>query len=157
MNWRLRLALEEIAVNSFSDATQIIEYISANPKAQEEIVDILKKYSTKYEIGEKVTFYYDDGRESKGIVKAISDQKNVFVVYSCNEDWEHYYDYTGQKSDIGCLTKGWKLLVPISKSGKYCKSCGKSIDELYEYCCIECQAEYNGIDLHRLDIDWNYL
>jgi hypothetical protein len=107
MNWKLRLALEEIAMNSFKDAMQIIEYLAAHPKAKEEMTDVLRKYSVRYGIGEKVTFHYDDGRESKGIVKAISDQNNVFVVYSCNEDWEHYYNYTSQKSDIGCLTKGW--------------------------------------------------
>lgn len=108
MNWRLRLALEEIAVNSFNDAYQIIEYISAHPKAKEEMTDVLRKYSVKYEIGEKVTFHCDNGIKSKGIVKAISDQKNVFVVYRCNGDWEHYYDYTGERSDIGYLTKGWE-------------------------------------------------
>jgi len=108
MNWRLRLALEEIAVNSFNDAYQIIEYISAHPKAKEEMTDVLRKYSVRYGIGEKVTFHYDDGRKSKGIVKALSDKKTVFVVYNCNGDWEHYYNYTGQGSDIGCLTEGWE-------------------------------------------------
>lgn len=107
MNWRLRLVLEDIAVNP-SDATDIIEYISAHPKAKEEMTDILRKYSVKYEIGEKVTFHCDNGTKSRGIVKAISDQKNVFVVYSCNGDWEHYSDYTGQRTDIGYLTKGWE-------------------------------------------------
>lgn len=107
MNWRLRLALEEIAVNSFYDAYQIIYYISEHPKAKEEMIDVLKKYSIKYEIGEKVTFHYN-GTKSKGIVKAISDQKSVFVVYNCNDDWEHYYNYTGEKTNIGYLTKGWE-------------------------------------------------
>lgn len=113
MNWRLRLALEEIAVNSFYDAYQIIEYISEHPqKAKEEMTDVLRKYSVKYEIGEKVTFHCN-GTKSKGIVKAISDQKNVFVVYSCNGDWEHYYNYTGEKTDIGYLTKGWEEQVDL--------------------------------------------
>ena len=106
MNWRLRLALEEIAVNP-SDATDIIEYLAAYPKAKEEMTDVLRKYSVKYKIGEKVTFHCN-GTKSKGIVKAISDQKNVFVVYRCNGDWEHYYNYTGERSDIGYLTKGWE-------------------------------------------------
>ena len=109
MNWRLRLALEEIAINSFYDAYQIIHYISAHPqKAKEEMTDILRKYSVKYEIGEKVTLHCDSGIKFKGIVKAISDQKNVFVVYNCNGDWEHYYNYTGEKTNIGYLTKGWE-------------------------------------------------
>jgi len=107
MNWRLRLALEEIAVNSFNDAMQIIEYISAHPKAKEEMTDVLRKYSVKYKIGEKVTFHCN-GTKSRGIVKALSDKKTVFVVYNCNGDWEHYYNYTGQGSDIGCLTEGWE-------------------------------------------------
>jgi len=33
----------------------------------------------------------------KGRVKSISDENYVFVVYHCNNDWDNYKDYTGQR------------------------------------------------------------
>ena len=47
-----------------------------------------------------------------GIVKTILTHKNdvndhVFVVYNCGGNWENYRDYTGTRTHIKELRKGW--------------------------------------------------
>lgn len=60
-------------------------------------------------IGDKVTFKQHDGKKLKGIVKIIRKEHNtVFVVYSCDDNWENFADYTSQNSPIECLSLGWE-------------------------------------------------
>ena len=59
-----------------------------------------------YEPGDHVT-YHAYNRTEVGIVKSISDESHVFVVYHCNEDWENYKDYTAARTQISDLTHGW--------------------------------------------------
>ena len=56
--------------------------------------------------GDKVTYHSFEKRE-KGIVKSISDEKHVFVVYHCNNEWDNYENYTATRTCIDDLTKGW--------------------------------------------------
>jgi hypothetical protein len=60
------------------------------------------------EIGMKVHYTSPHGSKENGIVKSINDSKTAaFVVYHCNNDWDSYYDYTGQHTKILDLTAGW--------------------------------------------------
>ena len=57
-------------------------------------------------IGEKVT-YITPFKRQQGIIKSVSDDKHVFVVYSCGGDWDNYKDYTGARTEVKDLVLGW--------------------------------------------------
>jgi hypothetical protein len=59
-----------------------------------------------FNVGDKVTFK-TKWKTEKGIVKSLSDDDHVFVVYNCNDDWENYADYTGARTRIIDLVLGW--------------------------------------------------
>jgi hypothetical protein len=59
-----------------------------------------------YNVGDKVT-YCTEHKTEHGIVKSISDENYVFVVYHCAGEWDRYKDYTGQLTSIQALTIGW--------------------------------------------------
>lgn len=67
----------------------------------------LRKFKRFYN-GDKVT-YHSVGKTEKGIVKSISDENHVFVVYHCNNNWEDYENYTAARTCIEDLTKGWNV------------------------------------------------
>ena len=50
---------------------------------------------------------YDSDFEN-GVIKSISENGNVFVVYKCNGEWHNYKNYTGVNTPIDRLFKGWK-------------------------------------------------
>lgn len=53
---------------------------------------------------------YNSGTEQRqyGKVKEKCEDKNfVFVVFHCNGDWANWKDYTGQRTNIKSLKKGW--------------------------------------------------
>lgn len=56
--------------------------------------------------GQKVT-YVSIGRVEDGIVKSISDDNYVFVVYHCGGNWDRYFDYTAARTKIKDLRLGW--------------------------------------------------
>lgn len=59
-----------------------------------------------FKIGDKVT--YNPGyKKENGIIKSISDDKHVFVVYNCGGDWNNYKNYTAARTRIEDLTIGW--------------------------------------------------
>ena len=59
--------------------------------------------------GDKVT-YITHYTTQKGIVKGVCDDENyLFVVFNCDNDWEHYSDYTGAKTLKSLLVKGWTI------------------------------------------------
>lgn len=59
--------------------------------------------------GDKVTYVPIADSLEKGIVKSMcEDHQYVFVVYKCADDWNNYQDYTGQRTDINDLIKGWR-------------------------------------------------
>jgi len=62
-----------------------------------------------FQEGEKV--HYDpmvSGRDCvNGIIKTIRETGDIFVVYNCNNDWNHFRDYTGQLTSEHQLRKGW--------------------------------------------------
>ena len=60
----------------------------------------------KPNIGDKVT-YITTGKKEYGIVKSIADDEDVFVVYNCGGDWDHYQDYTAAKTHVYELHPGW--------------------------------------------------
>lgn len=61
----------------------------------------------KIKSGQKVT-YVTDYRKEQGIVKSISNDDYVFVVYHCNEDWDNYSNYTAERTRIKDLKLGWE-------------------------------------------------
>ena len=47
-------------------------------------------------------------KNERGIIKSLSKQDGyVFVVYKCNNDWKHYYNYTAASTRISDLEIGW--------------------------------------------------
>ena len=60
-----------------------------------------------FKIGDKVT-YIKSHKKERGIVKSISDNKHVFVVYHCGDDWKYYKNYTAARTRISDLVLGWK-------------------------------------------------
>jgi len=58
--------------------------------------------------GDLVTYTPPFGMKEKGIVKSIpKDSGAAFVAYNWGDDREGYQDYTGQRTDVKFLTKGW--------------------------------------------------
>ena len=57
--------------------------------------------------GDKVTYIKTHCPFEHGIVKSISDKDHTFVVYHCNDDWDHYYDYTAARTCNSDLIMGW--------------------------------------------------
>jgi dTDP-4-dehydrorhamnose 3,5-epimerase-like enzyme len=58
--------------------------------------------------GMKVTYCPQFGNWQKGIVKHNpNNEKTVFVVYKCNNEWDRYLDFTGEETDIEDLKIGW--------------------------------------------------
>ena len=64
--------------------------------------------------GAKVRFIRDVGTkecpeiiEEKGIVKSMSDENHVFVVYKCAGEWDRYMSYTAARTKISDLRLGW--------------------------------------------------
>ena len=67
-------------------------------------------------IGQQVTYRdLSCGKEQKGIVKSISDNEHVFVVYNCNNDWDNYKDYTAARTRIIDLYDSW---LEINEKGQ---------------------------------------
>lgn len=60
-----------------------------------------------FKVGQKVTYHSFDKHE-KGIVKSLSDNEYVFVVYNCGGEWDNYKDYTAARTRIADLTIGWE-------------------------------------------------
>lgn len=57
--------------------------------------------------GTKVT-YVHKGAKEYGIIKSFpEDPYHAFVVYHCNDDWDDYQSYTGQRTEIAHLKLGW--------------------------------------------------
>ena len=56
--------------------------------------------------GDLVT-YVTPFKKERGIVKSLSDDNHVFVVYHCGGDWQNYKDYTAARTAITDLKKGW--------------------------------------------------
>ena len=63
-------------------------------------------FSKEWFEGEKVTYFNRDKVE-RGIVKKDSDTDNIFVVYSCNDDWDNYQKYTAAATNKKFLLLGW--------------------------------------------------
>jgi hypothetical protein len=57
-----------------------------------------------FKIGDFVNYIPFEGAKPEfGRVKGLYDNLNVFVVYHCNNDWNNYTKYTGQRTAISCL------------------------------------------------------
>ena len=59
-----------------------------------------------FKIGDNVT-YSPGHKKEHGKVKSLSDSNHVFVVYNCNDEWDSYKNYTGARTRIQDLQKGW--------------------------------------------------
>lgn len=57
--------------------------------------------------GQTVTYKPAKGVPEKGIVKSISDEQHVFVVYHCDNNWSNYSEYTAARTRIEDLEPGW--------------------------------------------------
>ncbi len=49
----------------------------------------------------------DPEQYENGIVKSVSDENHVFVVYNCGGEWSRYQDYTAARTHISQLRAGW--------------------------------------------------
>ena len=49
----------------------------------------------------------DPDQYENGIVKSVSDENHVFVVYNCGGEWSRYQDYTAARTHISQLRGGW--------------------------------------------------
>lgn len=65
--------------------------------------------------GDKVT-YTSFNKKEIGVVKSISDEDHVFVVYHCAGNWDRYQDYTAARTKVEDLVKGWSLLKKEEKT-----------------------------------------
>ncbi|MDW0189354.1 MAG: hypothetical protein QOA70_06855 [Nitrososphaeraceae archaeon] len=61
------------------------------------------------DVGQRVHYDNGHGKIENGIVKSISDKENVFVVYNCGGNWNHYQEYTAARTRITDLKLGWIL------------------------------------------------
>lgn len=57
--------------------------------------------------GDRVHYTTHHGAIENGIVKSIGGMNTVFVVYRCNDDWDHYAEYTGSRTPLEDLSLGW--------------------------------------------------
>jgi len=95
------------------------------------MVDNVEKLS----IGQKVHYqpdHYSKDEWDNGIVKTIPDKfenflkklrspypiETVWVVYSCNHDWDNFQNYTGESTYLKDLHLGWKPKREIKQEGK---------------------------------------
>ena len=80
-------------------------------EVQEQHINLIvmsKKLELK--IGDKVHFKneHNPSITENGIVKSIGENTDkVFVVYHCNQNWEHYEEYMAQRTDLKYLYLGW--------------------------------------------------
>lgn len=66
--------------------------------------------------GQKVTYIGNPHKgPEKGIVKSLSDSDYRFVVFNCDEDWENYVYYTGNRCKVDELVLGWINYMPLPK------------------------------------------
>ncbi len=63
--------------------------------------------------GDTVTYIPFDGADEslweRGKVKfdKEDDEDFVFVVFKCNNEWDNYSNYTGQRTNVSDLKIGW--------------------------------------------------
>jgi len=57
-------------------------------------------------IGDKVT-YVTPHKKEHGIIKNISTERHVFVVYDCADNSENFMNYIAQRTRIEDLVEGW--------------------------------------------------
>jgi hypothetical protein len=60
----------------------------------------------QFEPGDRVT-YWTRFKTEKGIVKSLSDDNHVFVVYHCADEWDRYQEHTAARTSIYYLVRGW--------------------------------------------------
>lgn len=65
-----------------------------------------EKMVARLTVRQKVTYISFDKAEH-GIVKSISDNNHVFVVYHCDGNWDRYFDYTAARTRVNDLVSGW--------------------------------------------------
>jgi len=67
---------------------------------------------TQLKVGDKVHHQpscYGDKVWDNGIVREIDTKDSVWVVYSCDENWDRYTDYVSEKTNLQDLKKGWRF------------------------------------------------
>lgn len=62
--------------------------------------------STDYKVGDKVHFDGGYGKIENGMVKSVWSD-SAFVVYNCDNDWDHFKEYTGVRTQFAHLRQGW--------------------------------------------------
>ena len=55
----------------------------------------------------EVRYVPSHGQIENGIIKSLSDENHVFVVYNCDGNWFQYRDYTAARTRISDLKLGW--------------------------------------------------
>lgn len=60
----------------------------------------------QFEPGDYVNFTYPHGEVQNGRIKTLG-KVSAFVVFHCEDNWQHYQEYTGQLCDLKFLKSGW--------------------------------------------------
>lgn len=80
--------------------------------------------------GMRVCYDPDYDNKENGVIKSIhEDGKHAYVVYNCGGNWHKYEKYTGAKTKISDLKKGWDDNAPIRVSNEYLKH-NEDLDEV---------------------------
>lgn len=103
----------------------------------------MKLDELKYTDVGRTVQYEDNGKREVGKIK-VWNKTVIFVVYACNNDWDHYFDYTGQ------ATKPEDLKFVDSFICKECKQLFVKIWKSEEHkemsICLDCYKEIlNGL------------
>ena len=59
---------------------------------------------------EYITFPFEGADKSlfqNGMVKSISDDEHLFIVFNCNGEWNNIQNYTAQRTNIKQIGKDW--------------------------------------------------
>jgi hypothetical protein len=56
--------------------------------------------------GDYVHYWPGYGKPENGRVKHITPHA-MFIVFKCNDEWQHYKDYTGQNTPVEYVRHGW--------------------------------------------------
>jgi hypothetical protein len=57
--------------------------------------------------GDRVT-YKTESKSENGVVKSVSDENHVFVVYHCDDGWDRCEEHAAVRTRISDLVMGWE-------------------------------------------------
>lgn len=83
------------------------EFDSIVSKVPSKILDALNtELAKRFKVGMKVT-YKTEHKKEHGIIKSMSSDTCVFVVYNCAGEWNNYKNYTAARTNMCDLVEDW--------------------------------------------------